>query len=617
MNNQVRFFPNRTEFKDPVGGVKVDEPVRLNLMFTRPSNPEEVLLCLTKDGEAEVTYPMSFVTVNHNGMSEYTISLKITSRGLYFYHYIIRTKNEDFRVGSDTDLNALLGKGTDWQMTVYEDTYENPSWLNGGIMYQIMVDRFNIGGERLKNKDDVVYRDDWGGVPHYKPTKEGKILNDDFFGGNLLGITKKLGYLKSLGVTAIYLNPIFEAHSNHKYDTGNYFKVDPDFGTCDDLKTLIKRAAKKDIRLFLDGVFSHTGDDSIYFNKNGRYDSVGAYQSVHSPYYSWYKFKDFPDEYECWWNIVTLPNTVEENVCFDEFINGESGVIRYWTDMGIGGWRLDVADELPDKFLDRACYAAKKVNPSAIMLGEVWEDASNKVAYSIRRRYLNGGQLDSITNYPFKEDILNFVRTGESERLNNTINVLINNYPKKVLDNVMNILDTHDTARLLTVLGDEGELLTKAQKENARVKNLGEAIKKVKMATVLQYTLMGVPCIYYGDETGLEGFEDPFNRRCMNWDSKNKELLKWYKKLGQIRTMEKNILADGVYRKLCCSNGVLAFSRCNDVEKLVVITNNSGNTYTFDLEGVTYTDLISGKPFGGKVPNLGVVILKETEIALT
>lgn len=616
MNKSVRFFPNREEFKKPVGGVRANEEIRFNLMFSRPSNPGEVLLALTKDGEQEVTYPLSFVTVNADGMNEYTATIRVTSRGLYFYHFLVNTDTgEQYRIGADTDLNALLGKGQDWQLTVYEGAAA-PKWLKGGMLYQIMTDRFFIGGERLKTKKNVVYRDDWSGTPEYRPTPEGKILNNDMFGGNLKGITKKLGYIKSLGVTCIYLNPIFEAHSNHKYDTGNYRKVDPDFGTLYDLEELIKKAAKKDIRIMLDGVFSHTGDDSIYFNRYNNYDSVGAYQSETSVYREWYNFRKWPEDYDCWWNFDILPNTVEENPAFNEYINGEDGIIRYWTRLGVAGWRLDVADELPNVFLDNAAHAAKSVDPDTIMLGEVWEDASNKMAYGNRRRYFQGGQLDSVTNYPFKEDILNFVRTGDAERLNNTVNVLINNYPKDVLDNLMNLLDTHDTARILSVLGDSGDTSTRDKRANAKVGNLPEAIKLLKMATVLQYTLPGVPCVYYGDEVGLEGFEDPFNRRPFPWENRNREILRWYKKLGAIRASERPILAEGVYKRLKAAEGVLAFTRSNGVEQLVVIVNNGVKAYTYQTEE-PFVDLITMKPFKGSVPaGTGVIIKRAADVVI-
>lgn len=612
----VMFFPNREEYKKPLGAVKVGEPTRFNLLFSRPSNPAEVFLVLTKDGEQDVYYPMTYVTTNVNETMEYTVTVSPTTSGLYFYHFAVNTEDRQYRIGSDEDLNALLGKGGDWQLTVFEEKYADPDWLNGGLMYQIFVDRFNIGGERKKTKNDAVYRDDWGGCPEYRANRDGKILNNDFFGGNIKGITKKLAYLKSLGVTCIYMNPIFEAHSNHKYDTGNYRKIDPDFGTEDDLKELIKKADKKGMKVMLDGVFSHTGDDSIYFNKYGRYDSVGAYMSEQSAYKDWYTFESFPDKYRSWWNIDILPEVNENCPAYDEYINGEDGIIRYWTRTGIGGWRFDVADELPDRFLDRAVHAAKSVNKDALMLGEVWEDASNKVSYGARRRYLQGRQLDSVTNYPFKSDILAFCMCGDAVRLNNTVNVILNNYPERVVNNLMNLLDTHDTARLLTVLGDSGETDTREKRANAKVKNLAEAIALMKIAVTLQYTLPGVPCVYYGDEAGLEGFEDPFNRRCYPWDNKNKEILRFYKKIGAMRTNEKNILACGKYRKLAAQDGLYAFSRDNGVETLYVVANNSGSAVKFLPSGKEkdeYTDLLTLKPFDGNVPDKCAVIFKRTQ----
>ena len=612
MNNQVYYYPNDTECKLPTGGAAVNEPVRFTLLFSRPSNPGEVYLSLTKEGESEVLYPMS-CTGEHEGTYRYAVELPVTSRGLYFYHFRIDTDDDkQVRIGSDDDLSALYGKGGDWQLTVYEPS-DGPDWIEGGIVYQILPDRFNVGGERHKTKPYAVYRDDWGGLPEYRPTPEGKTLNIDFFGGNLKGITKKLAYLKSLGVTCLYLNPIFEAHSNHKYDTGNYRRVDPDFGTADDLKELIVKAGKKGIRILLDGVFSHTGDDSIYFNRYGTYDSVGAYQSENSVYRPWYTFGKTADDYKCWWNILILPEVNENDPTYSEYICGEDGILRYWTRMGLGGWRLDVADELPDAFLDRAAAAVRKVCPDAMMLGEVWEDASNKSAYGVRRRYLQGGQLDSVTNYPFKEDILRFAATGDAGRLRNTVEHIINNYPKRTLDRLVNILGTHDTVRVLTALGDNGDVSGRDERAVARITDRPAAIRRLKLATVLQYMLPGVPCVYYGDEAGMEGFEDPFNRRCYPWNEADREVLRHYRKLGRIRTAEKAILSRGVYRNLTAADGVFAFTRTSGAGTLTVIANAGSAPYAFAAD-TAYIDLLTGRPFKGKVAPGEAVILKPADV---
>lgn len=610
---QVLFYPNDAAYKTPMGAVEAGTPIRLTIKFNRPSNPSEVFVVLTKDGESDVYYPMQYVTVHPDTMMEFTTEVTVTTRGLYFYHFLVNTEDKQFRIGCGDDMRAMLGKGHDWQLSVYEKPYKTPEFLHGGLIYQIMPDRFCDGGVRKRSKPYAVYRDDWDGLPQWQPDENGKIRNEDFFGGNLRGIIKKLGYLKGLGVTCIYLNPIFEAHSNHKYDTGNYRKVDPDFGTTDDLRELIKKADKKGIKIMLDGVFSHTGDDSIYFNKYGNYDSCGAYNSVHSPYYRWYTFKDYPDSYECWWGINTLPQVRECDPSYSEYICGEDGIIRYWTQMGIGGWRLDVADELPDGFLDRAVHAAKAVNPDCLVLGEVWEDASNKISYSQRRRYLQGGQLDSVTNYPFKEDILNFVRCADAQRLNNTVQVILNNYPKFVVDNLMNLLDTHDTARIISVLGDSGDTSTREKRATARISDGEHTRKLVKIAATLQYTLPGVPCLYYGDEAGLEGFEDPFNRRCYPWGKENKDYLRMYKKLGKMRAAQKGVLAEGTYACLTADDGVFAFSRtATNGELLIVIANRGTKPYTFDTNGESYTDVTTLKPFDGTVPPTDAVVIKLT-----
>lgn len=612
MNKTVSFFPNCKKYKTPTGAATVGEPIELKLKFTRPQNPSEVFLVLTKDGEDAVRYAMDLVK-DEDGEYTYSIAIKVTSAGLYFYHFEIQNEEQQFRVGSDVDLHAMLGKGSEWQLTVVSEEYA-PTAIDGGVVYEIMPDRFFIGGERNKTKSYAKYRDDWGGVPDYKPDKDGRIRNIDFFGGNLKGIAKKLTYLKNLGVTCIYLTPIFEAHSNHKYDVGNYMRVDPDFGTVDDLKDLIKKAKKRGIAIMLDGVFSHTGDDSIYFNKYGNYDGTGAYQSVKSPYYGWYKFSHWNNEYECRYNIDIMPDVDDANPYYDEFVNGQEGVIRYWTRLGLGGWKLDVCEQLSDEFIKHCVAAAKKENPDALMYGEVFVDASNMIIDGRRRSFVGNGKLDSVTNYPFKEDILNFVRCGDSGRLDNTVGFVVNNYPKHAVDSMLNVLGNHDTARLMTVLGDNGNVDSRDAKAKARIKNKEDAVKLVKLASALQYTLPGVPCVYYGDEVGMEGFEDPFNRKCYPWGGEelDKDLLKWYKKLGAVRANEKEVFAHGKYCGVDTDHGVMFFKRKTEKETVYVIVNNSGSEYVPELPNDEYTDLITYKPFAGAVADKSVAVVKST-----
>ncbi|MBR2988440.1 MAG: glycoside hydrolase family 13 protein [Clostridia bacterium] len=589
--NKVQFCPCDEKFKSPVGAIEVNKRFRI---FLATTGGKEAFFVLKKEGEFEdsVYYPMVKTT------DGFTYEMEITTVGLYHYHFDVIEENGKTSYFADYNLSAST-TGAEWQLTVIDDLYEKPDFLRGGIFYQIMVDRFNIGGERLKSKKGMIYRDDWGATPSFRPDEKGIVHNNDMFGGNLYGVIEKLDYLKSLSVKCIYLNPIFDAASNHKYDTGNYRRVDADFGGNEALALLIKEAKLRGIEVILDGVFSHTGEDSIYFNRYGKYDSVGAYQSKKSPYYEWYDFIDYPEDYTSWWGIKLLPCVKETNPSYDEFINGEEGVVRTYMRMGIAGFRLDVADELPDEFLDNLTKAVKKVRPDAMVLGEVWEDASNKVAYGYRRRYFQGKQLDSVTNYPLKNAIISFVRDGRAEELERVVNTLVNNYPPKVLKNLMNTLSTHDTQRILTALSHDQLPQTKAERANYRITDLSLAKKRVKIAGLLQYTLPGTPCLYYGDEAGMEGCEDPFNRRCYPWGSEDKDTVEYFTALGKLRAFDE--FNDGDIKIENASDGVFIFTRG---DKFKVIVNASDKEYEL---GGKKTDIVSGKT-ASKIASLGAIV---------
>ena len=415
------------------------------------------------------------------------------------------------------------------------------------------------------------------------------------------GIIAKLPYLHSLGVTCIYLSPIFEAFSNHKYDTGNYKKIDPSFGHLQDFQNLCESAMKRGIRVILDGVFNHTGSDSIYFNKKGNYPSVGAYQSKESPYYDWYKFIHFPNQYECWWGIDTLPAINEENPGYEEFIAGKEGIGSRWLLEGASGWRLDVVDELPDQFLGKFREAVKGVDPEALIIGEVWEDASNKIAYGKRRNYFYGQQLDSVMNYPFKDAIIQFIRYQDAKYLHNVVTTIVNNYPSQVVHCLMNMLGTHDTRRILTALG--GKELHHASKDvKARTHMTEEereyGMELLKLAVLLQMTLPGVPCIYYGDEAGMEGYEGPFRRGCYPWGRERSHVLHWYRKLGKIRK-KWSVFKEGSYETIHCDDSVFIFQRRNETEKIVVGINRSDKPFRLEVEN-KYENLLHREPVRNK-----------------
>ncbi len=451
--------------------------------------------------------------------------------------------NNERHLGGEGGIYGTIPPG--YQITVYRSGAETPGWYKKGVMYQIFVDRFRNGSKdgRVLNpkKNSFIYAN-WGDTPTYiKDCDKGGISRWDFFGGNLQGVIDKLDYLKELGVTVIYMNPIFEAPSNHKYDTADYKNIDPMFGSNETFRDLCVKAGGLGISIMLDGVFSHTGSDSIYFNKYGSYPGHGAYQSPESPYYSWYRFKNSRDDYECWWGVESLPNVNEMDPGYIDFIiTGENSVIKYWMDMGVKGWRLDVADELPDEFIRLIRKTMKEKDADSVLMGEVWEDASNKISYGKRRAYLLGDELDSMMNYPFRGIMIDFLLgRRDAGSVKKQLLSIFENYPAHNFYCNMNLIGTHDVPRILTILGEapDEQQLSQLQKEGYRLPEGQRAlgIARLKLLTIVQMTFPGVPSIYYGDEAGVEGYGDPLNRGTYPWGSESPELLGWYRTITAIR----------------------------------------------------------------------------------
>lgn len=514
-------------------------------------------------------------------------------------HLIYAKEPDDFNPvykWEDRDVHAF-------QWTVTTPAFRPPVCLQGGIMYHVFVDRFAVGDTiphpPVPRRPDAVYNEDWyTGIPQHAKRPGGEVKNNEFFGGTLWGVAEKLPYLQSLGVTILYLSPIFRAYSNHKYDTGDYETVDASFGGDAAFAYLLKEAGKYGIRVICDGVFNHTGDDSRYFNRYGTYPDLGAYQSKESPYYSWYRFREYPDEYDCWWGVRVLPALHSDHADFRNYICGENGVLHQWMTRGVAGWRLDVADELADSFLYDLRRRVKTENPDAVIYGEVWEDASNKIAYDRRRRYFRGEQLDSVMNYPFRDGIIAFIRDRSAEALSRAVRTVLAHYPDGCTHLLMNLLGTHDTERILTALAakpageldnDALALLSMTDDEKKRGRGL------VKLASLLQFTLPGIPCIYYGDEAGMEGYRDPFNRRPYPWGREDGELLAWYHHLAEIRRGHK-VFENGTTRILYAQNGVFDFVREARGETLRICVNRGDTSYPIAGH---YTDLLTGQTCRG------------------
>ena len=605
--------------KSVFGAVKQNEKVTFKVVLPRNLSCSKVELVITRDGGNTIYHNFFWLSMQGEGEEWWCLDYIPPETGLYFYHFEYDTPWGRMNIMHDGSCMGKLGGGTqEWQMTVYDRNFATPDWLKGGLIYQIFPDRFYSSGEP-KNAvpSDRVLRSDWGAEPYWRPTSDGKVLNNDYFCGDLKGIEQKLDYLSSLGVTCIYLNPIFEAQSNHRYDTSDYGKIDPLLGNQKQLQSLCEKAEKKGISVILDGVFSHTGDDSIYFNKYGRYDSLGAYQSMESKYYNWYKFISWPDKYHSWWGIDILPEVTEESPDFIEFITGENGIARKWLKTGVRGWRLDVADELPDLFLDEFRKAIKAEKSDALLLGEVWEDASNKFSYGVRRRYLQGAQLDSVMNYPFADAIISFIRSGVVEGFTNKIMTILENYPKCVVDVLMNHIGTHDTMRAITQLvGESCEYRDRQWQSEKRPSEAQykKGVRLLKLASAIQYTLPGVPSLYYGDEAGMQGYKDPFNRVCYPWGDENAELISWYKTLGQIRS-DCDCLKQGTFCTVSEMLGCLAYTRKDKKDEIMVIINRNEHEIDYYLPEYWYNtkSLLDGEMLGTsiKLGALEAAILKK------
>lgn len=557
----VNYDPLSRENKSITGAIKEGERLDIKIKI---SGAEKCVLALSEDGT-----PTETIFDGAKNGDEFSFSIESLSKGLYFYRFYADGK----RIGKNGYGFGEEGSLNDFQLLCYKSDNKELSGFTGGVMYQIFPDRFaraegfgKLSGKKIRN--------DWGGVPEYLPDKFGKIKNDDFFGGNFEGIRRKADYLKKLGVTHLYLNPVFKAYSNHRYDTGDYTCFDPLLGTEDDFTSLVKTLKNAGISLIFDGVFNHTGDDSVYFNKYGNYPSVGAYQSKASPYYNWYVFEEFPDKYLSWWGIDVLPAINKTSIEFERFITGKNGVIDRMMRLGAGGVRLDVVDEITDEFVEKINERVKDYGNDKIVIGEVWEDATNKIAYGKRRKYFQGGELDSVMNYPLKNAIIDFALSGKSDFLYKTVREQIDNYPFAALNSIMNILGTHDTPRILTVLGKRGKLETERVKmagEKLTETERKEAVKMLGCCAVLQFCLYGVPCIYYGDEQITEGNKDPFNRTCFV-ENENKELFELYCFLSDLRK-KYACFKCGETGDIVSDGGCFSFSRRYENKKIYVAVN--------------------------------------------
>ena len=579
---RILFDSKKAEFKSAFGCLVPGQSCTLHIHIPETVGATKVL-CLVQHENGTPAGEFTLTRQDARGVYDiFSGSFQLESRGLYFYYFRVCKPDGSFRLfkqGDDTNMEA----GDLWQLSVIPETFTTPDWAKGATIYQVFPDRFyKSGSPDLTGKlTPYTLHQNWYEEVEWRPTPEGKVLNNDFFGGNFKGITEKMDYIASLGTTILYLNPISKSFSSHRYDTGDYKTPDPMLGTAEDFTALCDAAHERGIRVILDGVYSHTGDRSLYFNRGGDFSGVGAYQSKESPYHSWYMFRSWPNSYKSWWDFDTLPTVNKMDPAFIEYIiTGEDSVVAHWLRLGADGFRLDVADELPDEFLALLKKRIRELKPDAYLLGEVWEDASNKTAYGVRRRYFVDGELDSVMNYPFRTAILNFMRGFDSgAQLRETVMSIVENYPPQVLHCNMNHLGTHDTPRILTALVDDfdGSREEKAQRRLSR-NQMDVAQDRLRMASFLQYTLPGSPSLYYGDEALMEGYKDPFNRRTYPWGREDADLLAHFRSLGQLRKSQE-ALRLGDIRFFTAGDKHLGFTRTYGGKMLRVYCNRSADPW--------------------------------------
>ena len=602
--------------KKPFGTVSAGEKCEITIHIPKYCKTTAVFIEFFKEDQKSCEFELALLGMLDENYEIWSGSFELSAPDLYFYRFFIKTQESDFPLYKEGFSDTNIWKGDFWQLTCTPQDFSVPKSFAGKVMYQIFPDRFyKKGNVNTKGKLEPFYvHDDTRDIPDFRPDSEGVVRNCDFFGGNLRGIMEKLPYLKKLGVSVIYLNPIFKAYSNHRYDTADYKKIDELLGTEEDFKALCKRAHRLGIKIILDGVFSHTGSNSVYFDADNVFGG-GAVSDSASPYREWFDFQSYPDTYTSWWGIKTLPCVNEMNESYREFIyGGEDSVVAHWLRAGADGFRLDVADELPDAFIKGLRDRLKEINPQALLIGEVWEDASNKISYSERRRYFSGGELDSVMNYPFRNAVFDFVLgNDDGQGLVRTVMTICENYPRDVVNTLMNMLSTHDTARVISVLSGVKAPADKEGRAAFRLSDEDRALAEARLrcAALLQFTLPGMPCIYYGDEIGTEGFEDPFCRTFFDWDrQKNSQLYAFFEKLAKIRNKYASLQLGKIQIEKI-KDGAIKIIREMKKESITLLVNTSCESIETVFEGKLIL-CENAKKSGGKmcIAPLGFAMVK-------
>ena len=607
--------------------VKVGEKFGISLRISNDYGfvNEAKVVMNQQGGTNEAEFKMEYQSTKEN-ISCFKTDICLKNTGIHYFCFklIINGIIKWIKYNPETKTAVFTEENKPyWQITAYESNFKVPDWAKGRIMYHIMVDRFFKSDTYIPEEIPGRICNKWGSMPSWAPNENNEILNNDYFMGNLNGIKEKIPYMKELGVEILYLSPICQSQSNHRYDTADYENVDPYLGKNSDLFELCSEAHKNGLKIIIDAVFNHTGNDSKYFNEYGTYNTIGAFQSKQSPYYNWYKRKP-NGEFEYWWGFKNLPVCNGENPDWQQYIYGIDGVIDKWFKLGIDGLRLDVADELTDKFIENIRIAVKRNKSDGFILGEVWENAVTKEGYGRQRTYLLGKGLDSVMNYPFTNAILKYVLYGNYEYFTKTINEILTQYPKETIYSLMNSLSTHDITRAITTLVAEGIQNNKYNliwdvpysrdwqfaNDNIDDNKYSLGKKLLKISTVIQFFLPGNPCIFYGDEAGVYGYKDPFNRKCFPWDSIDKELHSFFVKLANTRN-KYEFLRTAELEIIEANEKILMFERKSQDNKILVVVNRTQQDVCLNLtyaykKGKVIFEINSTKD---KISEYGILII--------
>ena len=538
---------------------------------------------IVEKGKEKLCFPMKHIK-NENNKIYFETKVDLETRAIYNYYFEFKVNNNVKYIDKDNKIVDQITRENKNKMSV---NFDVPDWAKGKIMYHIFIDRFNRGSkEKLKEMPRRTIYNSFDDEMIIGPNKDG-IWNADFYGGDLLGIIEKLDYIKSLGVSIIYLSPVVHSQSNHRYDAADYENVDPYAGCNEDLKKLCEEAHKKDMKIVLDAVFNHTGNDSKYFNEYGTFDTIGAYQSMYSTYAPFYRkhYDNGQIKYDYWWGMTNLPVCNGYSKQWQDYILGIDGVIDKWFNLGIDGLRLDVADELTDEFIEKIRESVKRNKEDGFILGEVWKNPTR-----MNRGYIESGKgMDSVMNYLFVDSLIRYFKYEDVTKLDYIIKDIMCEYPKDTINTLMNFTSTHDISRAINIFSsndfngysewawnlNNNDLewcknfkLTKEQYQKG---------KDMYEAYVFALTFLpGILSIFYGDEIGLEGIGNLANRKPFPWGKEDKELLEFFRYIGSIRNKEK-FLEQANLNIIDINKNYLMFERENNDSSILVAVNRTDN----------------------------------------